>query len=978
MYDSHRRAVEYARAHAGVAPKTVAELTAGQTEKEAEWIVQGFRTNPYLGDRGLMMDGVTPDEVQKTIDSGPHYALLPGVRFVFKEGESKTGNPTNHDPYIVELHPLYADGKHWVVYADGRHDRVEIDEDLMARHGLTVTALLPDPDAPREPAPEQATYTVYAISSAGATGRFDLLNVITGEHQTCNWDATKARPGDAEIAKEWAVLRVRGWEDYLEPGSDSPILRHWAAILARQYGAQLPPAPRNARRQRGQQTDAFGVLGGRAAMRETFQMQVLAPGAEDEGPGVPLAEIAGVEVKSHPYAEMLGGRAGGNLAIAEAVPLDRFMLYVRRPDALLPMLGQGSAFLARVGAGATGRSLSYQLEDRYLGRLGMDRAWLEQFLKSGLVSEMAIVLPDLFVVDGTEFTVVSRVAMLKPVLGAVGATNLAEGRVTSVRTADGQVCYWGLVGDLVVVSTSREEIDRVMGAKAGRTESLGTSAEFRYMLTELAPDEQTRMFAYFSDPFIRHLVGPEVKISQLRRVKERARLEALTAAALLYRADGHADAPTIQVLQAGKYLNANTSWEGIALDGQGRAVSQDYGRLGSMASVSACPVLLATSSEAEAYRQYVTAYTRFWRRFFDPIAVRVNDTEDGGLAVETFILPLLDNSMYDSLRGVLNAGDDAKMAAPVLSPDPVLMASMSLGEKVWRDMLGDMFERSGGQTASAALDRLGPSVHIALHDSDPIIAFGSGEMLGLGGTMFGGRGQEMIAIPLMISTLTRPLTIAVEVQDMEPVRQFLESGMLQRLVPWQREMGGQASWYRMGDKDAWVLGMGVFGIGIRFRFQLEGGYLLISNLPWMERTEVAGTRETQLGAFELRLRPDLVEEQLAAMFTATHERQRLAAFAGMGYLLPFVDSGMGVPESLAAHRRLLAFAPTHPADGAWQVVDGSLTSTVYGTPRSPRQPEFAEGTPRFGLLQGVTDLRVALQFEDEGLRTLVRWQYTPQ
>jgi hypothetical protein len=208
------------------------------------------------------------------------------------------------------------------------------------------------------------------------------------------------------------------------------------------------------------------------------------------------------------------------------------------------------------------------------------------------------------------------------------------------------------------------------------------------------------------------------------------------------------------------------------------------------------------------------------------------------------------------------------------------------------------------------------------------------------------------------------------------VRQFLETGAIRSLIPWQREMGTEASWYRLGDHDAWVLGMGVFGIGIRFRFQLQDNYLLISNLPWMERSRVDDTEPAAMRALEIRLRPDLVEQQLAAMFTAAHERQRQAALGGMGYLLPFVETGLDVDAGVAEHRRLLGFAPVHPAPGHWLVENGQLTSSMYGQMARPRQPEYTKDRGRFGLLQGVSDLRLGLQFEDEGLRTRIRWSYT--
>jgi hypothetical protein len=61
------------------------------------------------------------------------------------------------------------------------------------------------------------------------------------------------------------------------------------------------------------------------------------------------------------------------------------------------------------------------------------------------------------------------------------------------------------------------------------------------------------------------------------------------------------------------------------------AVSSGYGRLTDFMPLSEFSVEAATHAEADAYNNYRRNYTRFWSRFFDPIAVRLDDTEDGGL-----------------------------------------------------------------------------------------------------------------------------------------------------------------------------------------------------------------------------------------------------------------------------------------------------------------------------------------------------------
>jgi hypothetical protein len=238
---------------------------------------------------------------------------------------------------------------------------------------------------------------------------------------------------------------------------------------------------------------------------------------------------------------MLGGQPGGQLSLANAVPPDRFFVYVAKPEAILPFLDKGAGFAAAAGAGWTGNRLDYDLTRRYLQRLGISRSWLEAVLKSGVLQDMAVVLPDLLLIDGTDITVVARLKqpeLLAALLPLAGIQGLTPDGVSTVKTS-GRETSWALRGDLLCISSHRSELDGVLRLiAADGVGSLGRSDEFRYMLTQVPVNPQTRMLAYFSDSFVRRIVGPEVKLGQLRRVQARAQMELLTSQSLLARLDG--------------------------------------------------------------------------------------------------------------------------------------------------------------------------------------------------------------------------------------------------------------------------------------------------------------------------------------------------------------------------------------------------------------------------------------------------------
>ncbi len=373
----------------------------------------------------------------------------------------------------------------------------------------------------------------------------------------------------------------------------------------------------------------FSVLGGRAAIEETLQLQELRVTKSDEAATVDVDSLSGVEVKSHPFEEMLGGQSGGSLEMARYVPPDRFFVYVGKPESISALLDTGAPFIASMGTALTGNCLQYNLESRYLARLGMTRDWVDAVLTSGLTSEMAVFAPDLFFIDGTDVTIVARLRqpqLLRGLLGLLGASKLDTDSVLELPTASGDPAFLALRDDLLFASTHRGELQQSIDLLEQQGEgSLGASTEFRYMLTKLPVNEETRLYAYLSDPFVRRLVGPRVKIGQRRRVLAKAKMEALTARALLARLDGHAKPDSLTALMSSEHLPQGWQNENVSIDANGLVRSEHYDTLPRMRTLPEVPLQKVTPEEAEAYRLYVENYSRYWRRFFDPIAIRLDD-----------------------------------------------------------------------------------------------------------------------------------------------------------------------------------------------------------------------------------------------------------------------------------------------------------------------------------------------------------------
>jgi len=113
-------------------------------------------------------------------------------------------------------------------------------------------------------------------------------------------------------------------------------------------------------------------------------------------------------VKSHPFAELLAGKEGGRLPLADHVPADRLFVYFAKPSAVFPLLDHGGEFLFRTGGLFSKSAVDDDLKRRYLRRLGLAEGQARRLLASGEVTELALVTPDLFFLDGTDITVLMR------------------------------------------------------------------------------------------------------------------------------------------------------------------------------------------------------------------------------------------------------------------------------------------------------------------------------------------------------------------------------------------------------------------------------------------------------------------------------------------------------------------------------------------------------------------------------------------
>lgn len=522
-------------------------------------------------------------------------------------------------------------------------------------------------------------------------------------------------------------LRLAPHDPFLQFVVIQMCLRDGDFAEARPY---LPPAisARDIGAQRNRQIDLYRIFSGSLAVQETLQLDALAgplnamadvrvpprtagPGIViDRQPGgvhetqrdpkglVPVSQLQGPTVQSHPWAKMLGDKDPAVSALALCVPSDQ--LYIRF-DSI------GDLHRARQRVDQLANYLSNQVGGRGFNSQVVDRLetqlWLEthEFLKpiyDVAVSEVAITSSDLFFREGTDTTVILRLkqgAVARQTLDQFLAlakqrrsdVTLVEGSYAGVdfkhlSTPDRTIhCYSANpTPELHVRSNSRVAFERVLdtilerGNEAAKIERLGDTDEFRYIRT-LYPlgDDSEQGFIYLSDPFIRRLIGPEKKLTQRNRMICRSRLQLLGYASLLQRTQtGQPPSTVDDSLQSG-WLGTDQHPVTIACPDGGTYALTDNGLLAtcshhghpeSMIPCCELPIKSVGQGEAAGYRQFVENYSQYWSTFFDPIAIRIQ-LEPKRTRIETIILPLINNSIYQGLASMLGGAPEPLDSLPV-------------------------------------------------------------------------------------------------------------------------------------------------------------------------------------------------------------------------------------------------------------------------------------------------------------------------
>lgn len=479
---------------------------------------------------------------------------------------------------------------------------------------------------------------------------------------------------------------------------------------------------------------------GALAIQETLQMErFFQDPSKDEAPSIDIKTVEGITVKEHPWEKMLEGKKPDFSPIAQFVPQDNYYIHFKTISSFLEFSDLLDEWGTNISSMYEVTSRDMKLKERLERQICIRSGIVGRILGPMVVSEVAVTGSDPYVREGSDFTILFRLKdrplfqtnlqrfldeAKKTYPAAEEGTFDCEGvKVDFLKTALREVSHYRAdIDDVRIVSNSPAGIRRVIECAKGKRVRLSDALDFRYMRTlfPLSAQEEDG-FVFLSDPFIRTLVGPASKIKEKRRMEAMASLRMITNAAMLHawRSNGKTgswvDLVAERDLDPARLVtppDAAYNWD----EKRGIASCVTYNTLAFATPLIELPLDKITPSEQGQYRRFRDGYQHYWRRYFDPIGIRIKTGKT--TRMETIILPLIDDTAYRDLKRIVGEKKVANLSKNIFSDRTLMRYVMALDPESREVQEANGFlTRSILENKVNALGWLGDWVTIWIEDS---------------------------------------------------------------------------------------------------------------------------------------------------------------------------------------------------------------------------------------------------------------------
>ncbi len=734
---------------------------------------------------------------------------------------------------------------------------------------------------------------------------------------------------------------------------------------------------------------------------------------------VAITSLTGPTIQGHPWEKMLAGRKPDISPLAHFVPEDFYFVEFRSLNKLLEAAETSDLWGTHFLNQSYREARTHNFADRIKQQLAIETSALARPFYDAVVEDIAITGSDLFVREGSDVSLIFRLKQPEVFKTQMDGYLNKAARVDVKRTTGNYlgVDYVQLASperDISVVSAypkpnvhvranSLAAFKRIIEAMNGQAKALGATTEMAYIRTLMprgANEEDG--FVYLSDPFIRRLVGPQLKITERRRMLCYNHLRMIGHASLLYQTEQGKKPDSIATL-AKDNCSPGTFGEGIltcpsggkyALSADGNTgVCSHHGQAQFLTPNIEIPVTQANGEEADEYKRFLDDYNQYWRMYFDPIALRLKLT-DKQYRLETIVLPLIDNSIYTGMATVFGGKPEPLDALPVPKRN-----IFSIGLRLNKEKLLEELEKSGLTSQAESLTKdlgvdidkkaqadfmellthgIGNQIGLHLYDAAPMFDLNFPALMGMvlaSSTRSGrnsGFGDYMgLAIGFGVALLNTPVYASIPVKDAQRVDEFIKfyestaAASARKLQRGSAFFGIETDYFgypiaseKSADApmiQAFALRFGpvkfrIFASRIGNAFYIASKPFILEDLYALEKSGVKGNTDA-VGHAMVRLRPNNWKEILPDYRLGWAENQREACLNNLGvlsstgraFLAQSQTAAPGEATGRAIHQyanKMHAVQFFCPEGGKYQLAADNKTikCSIHGDALTPRQP----------------------------------------
>jgi len=494
--------------------------------------------------------------------------------------------------------------------------------------------------------------------------------------------------------------------------------RHQEAEAATARGAKVSTTttPAFNPRRRSSWDDNFDstyeLFSGGRALSENLQLdRVMLPAGHNQSL-VALTNLTGITVRQMEWKSLLQDTKPALDPLAVYIPFDQHALFFSSFEAMSHWIDEADRDGTPVIQMYEPRAEDANSRGRYQRQLCLELNELSRLLGPKLISGVGFTGSDPYLRTGTDVAVLYQSAAptaLKALLQArQAAAQKANPAIKSVKGEIDGVAYTGVVSDdravsayvaalqdVVLVSNSRAQLERLLSVAKQHTPSLASQDEYVYFRQKYSKTEPGETgFLVLSDATIRRWCGPQWRIANSRRTRAAAALAELQAAHLDELASGKVK-PGCIATNLPEIGDVFLTTNGVA--------SSTYGTLDFLTPIIELPLTQVTQAEADAYNRWKQGYQQNWSQVFDPIALRFSLSQQR-LSAELCVMPLIAGSEY---RHIIDISSGAQVTTTAGDPHPEALLHLALAINPQSEPIKGAGNFLGGFNSSLKANPLG-------------------------------------------------------------------------------------------------------------------------------------------------------------------------------------------------------------------------------------------------------------------------------